>query len=1342
MTDKGTLTRIYLGRLTGTEIFSATSKEWIKMSQRESLNLAWQQHELFQDAVNYYTLALAGMLRADPSEFLTGEDLRDAESLVKWREQVKASWASFEKNGRRADGPQKRITKLLGLPENASFDDAADKVLAQTTSCAEIRFKAVAYLIKLCQTKNSSLNEVAASKLPFLCKAKNLFNSTPDNVKAIQDIRAQACLRSLEKDPNADIDPGFFLASYPASKNVLRGEAAKAELLKTFNMLLTKESELESIKGPLNESLAQHGSDLEIQTGGKGPQDRFRLARLYKVFPHEQLRSLLTKKNTTLLTKDIKEVIDDLAASRIDNNSSFEYFTNILTKRHSEAPVWDYFERSVFTEVLKYPHRYREDTANREAGITKIASHIQKYEGEGGDTVNEDDGDTYTIPGFAEDARVDKLKALLRVLSEDLKNSDDESVVASEFCIRRRTLKGWRDIKKEWGKEIRSDGIASPERLKELLNKYQSNNAHDIGSATLFIKLTEPEFQMIWSSKGTRAWHCQDVLNTWVQYYDLVLEKRKKERDIRYTPAHPVISPRFFPVPKDSKGCNHKSLGLVEFSVFKPGALGNVFELHQARFSYSSPRLKRDTGELPNGKDALTDWIQPLLEPFKAANNYQRQVNFKNTALTLYAKSPSQILFGFPVGIEGVTSGPSIVTGFTKDDLYRSKKGENFHIYWQEHEGENEKKRAKIPWYNSRSSFRLVSVDLGQRFAGAAARLLVHSDGKKLGGREIGRTDSLGAEKVWRAKVERTSILRLPGEDMRAVWRKPTNAERRAGEKGEAFRHELFGSKGRSSELWEIEEAIWLANLLKLSCGNLPSGWEERLSFPEQNDQIIRLVHRALGISRKLFRWSSLLAAPVDTGREVSIMDEIQGQTDLPILKELARTTESFSRNREKINNYIASYLPRYLNDIRHVMEILATRCYPIRGMVFKFELNLQSKTYILRLIKGPSIRKRRAVGQRGLNMTRIDQLTNLRRCFMSLNRLLVRTVGQDAELFKDQELPEPCPLLLRKLDHLRKQRVFQTAHLILREALGVELKPSIMEDRKSIKSLLSDRHGSYVCNPAKRPVDAIVIENLSRYKFDQGRSRWENSRLMQWCHRQIAMKLKQMCELVGITVIEVHAAYSSQFCANTGVGGFRADEVEYGFENCGYFERMGSLDKTRAGFIQEIKALQNEAIANKRRVKFLVPKRGGSIFIPLTDRICKDRKPAIQQADINAAINLGLRAAAQPGYFDIHHRLRTEAKKDVGQIKEKRFFKNKEIPTFRKDHNAKEEMAVNSNVNLFCDVGDIARWGRVEFISNTERMVDNTFVYAPALFQSVRGGEWERAMEINRARVKRPKSA
>src|SRR6185437_412596 len=123
----------------------------------------------------------------------------------------------------------------------------------------------------------------------------------------------------------------------------------------------------------------------------------------------------------------------------------------------------------------------------------------------------------------------------------------------------------------------------------------------------------------------------------------------------------------------------------------------------------------------------------------------------------------------------------------------------------------------------------------------------------------------------------------------------------------------------------------------------------------------------------------------------------------------------------------------------------------------------------------------------------------------------------------------------------IKEQRINQTAHLILAEALGVRLCQHRIDeqDRKA-----RDVHGEYEKISGREPVDFIVIENLDRYLTSPGRAPSENSRLMKWAHRAVRDKIKMLAEEpFGILVVEAAAAYSSRFCAVTVIAGARCEE-------------------------------------------------------------------------------------------------------------------------------------------------------------------------------------------------------
>jgi hypothetical protein len=125
-------------------------------------------------------------------------------------------------------------------------------------------------------------------------------------------------------------------------------------------------------------------------------------------------------------------------------------------------------------------------------------------------------------------------------------------------------------------------------------------------------------------------------------------------------------------------------------------------------------------------------------------------------------------------------------------------------------------------------------------------------------------------------------------------------------------------------------------------------------------------------------------------------------------------------------------------------------------------------------------------------------------------------------------------------------------------------------------------------------------------------------------------------------------------------------------------------------------------------------------------------------QADINAAVNIGLRAIAHPACADIHHRVRTERKKDAISSRESRRFGKEQSEIIMRDGDA---MPKEKSSNLFYDKTHVAKWGRARLEKVTGNPPDN-FPYAsgPALWKTVNDWDfqWTRCEAINDARLTR----
>src|SRR4051812_12759686 len=82
------MNRIYQGRVTKVEIaVGEKADSWRSVENWESV--LWQHHQVFQDAVNYYLVALAAL--ADP-EYATSRLIKDLQI------RIRAAWAEFPRS--------------------------------------------------------------------------------------------------------------------------------------------------------------------------------------------------------------------------------------------------------------------------------------------------------------------------------------------------------------------------------------------------------------------------------------------------------------------------------------------------------------------------------------------------------------------------------------------------------------------------------------------------------------------------------------------------------------------------------------------------------------------------------------------------------------------------------------------------------------------------------------------------------------------------------------------------------------------------------------------------------------------------------------------------------------------------------------------------------------------------------------------------------------------------------------------------------------------------------------------------------------------------------------------
>jgi hypothetical protein len=1412
------MNRIYQGKVTAVEIPDGKDA-WKKLDDGESA--LWQHHELFQDAVNYYTLALAAMAAGVEG------DSEQAHALRGWAAKVKETWSNASRKAETFAGPQARLALILKLERDKSdFEAASSRVLQSSRATPAQRSAALMQLLSV----KGDLNVICGERLPWLASAHGKCGATSKAASSSQEAKRQQAIRQFHQCSEkkalaqaATLDLDLFLTQPP--KDFVEGADAAKVLRDYFTKVSKQFPELKVTASMFEKFVTSQADTLKVPSLGRRPSGLYPLAAVFRFFPTPETLAALRGATKSLAEGKDKELVSDaVAESRVADQPHFDYFTNLALvsgdgdEERDTRAVWFVFDLAAFIEAIKAPRRYFADTIKREAAADRFRQQIAAMDGKGREASSTEE-DSEPLRGFEGDERIRLLKIICQDKLKWIAEAEGDANVAGskEYTIRERTVRGFSEIKRHWRSAVES-GNATEKRLLEILAKEQTDHRDDFGSAPLYRELAKPEFHPIWRDDGTQPWHAENPLTAWLQYKELQSDLADKERAIRFTPAHPKYSPRFFIFPKKSeaqpKGTKNRSPKAGLLSHHDPGQLsftaGVILRTEHGlaptvvRIHYAAPRICRD--QLRSRGDINlyeAPWLQPMMVALGLDKSPDR-VNFANCRITLQPTDESDIQLTFPieVNIEKIKAGVSREAVWENQfNLYPD--GENFYnssLRWP-----HEKQRAKppVPWHEQLNSFRCIATDLGQRDAGAFARLSV------LGGSVFGKQPSrfigeVGSKK-WTAALERSGLFRLPGEDAQ-VWREKSGKDNENPEdsgKPFDFREELWGENGRPARDWEADDTTKLMRLLEVPPEDkerslLSEGWRVLLSFPQQNGKLLVAMRRYQSRIARLHRWCWFLKG--DDKQKQTACDEIAECEDTRLIS--AEQIAQAKKHDPRLQTELESQLQKRLELAPGLLVRIANRILPLRGRSWHWEKHPASKeenTLHHLTQKGPKLdTKERPVwlrGQRGLSLERIEQVEELRKRFQSLNQTLRREVGGKPPIRRDESVPDPCRDLLDKLDNLKEQRVNQTAHMILAEALGLRLATP-PADKKALRQQ-RDQHGSYgkILNKSGEwigPVDFIVIEDLKAYRTSQGRGRRENWRLMQWCIGHMRDKLKLLCEVFGLPVLETPPADSSKFCSRSGVPGFRAEEVTSSFTQREWAWQAGKKDeqgnpKPEAQRLldldRELSKAQVELEHNWKEKKrpqpcpkrtLLVPTRGGPVFVPVVDKVeGADIPPAVVQADINAAINLALRAIADPRLWAIHPRLRSQreggdksgkakkqkAKQEVSGTptedklltREKRKFGEAGKPlTIKRASDAKPDDT--RQPNFFADLAGLnelaeqlamknqreyswltKEWTSAEIFGETSTP---PLVHSKSFWGTVKAKQWERIQAINTARL------
>ncbi|MBI4803157.1 MAG: type V CRISPR-associated protein Cas12b [Elusimicrobia bacterium] len=212
------------------------------------------------------------------------------------------------------------------------------------------------------------------------------------------------------------------------------------------------------------------------------------------------------------------------------------------------------------------------------------------------------------------------------------------------------------------------------------------------------------------------------------------------------------------------------------------------------------------------------------------------------------------------------------------------------------------------------------------------------------------------------------------------------------------------------------------------------------------------------------------------------------------------------------------------------------------------------------------------------------------------------------------------------KMERLREDRLKKLSNAVAMAAMGL-----VGKGKDKVANLEKERNeGSRFA-----PVHAVCVESLEHYRPEQSRTRRENRALMSWSSGQLQKYLGEACDLNGILLTEVSAAYTSRFCSRCGAPGIRGEIIaaeKLNDKNGSWQRQVKKAEKKdrskktlRDEWLLEINGYNLPADS-----RIPVPVQGGQIFFcsnPDCSISGKGKKTGGIQADFNASANIALRA-------------------------------------------------------------------------------------------------------------------
>lgn len=810
------------------------------------------------------------------------------------------------------------------------------------------------------------------------------------------------------------------------------------------------------------------------------------------------------------------------------------------------------------------------------------------------------------------------------------------SADSAGVLVRGRALLGWKEVVAAWS---RKDCKTFDDRVREA--RVLQDELEKFGDINLFTELAKDEYTHVWRSGGVETAGDHSILSRYVAGTVAKANQRRFK-----VPAYRHPDPLRHPVFGDF-GNSRWSIDFAIHRRFKTAASGKRKgspdatwhaddrnlrmdlwtgeSVEQVDLRWSSKRLATDLAlsevGAPNAKvvtradrlgRAAAGHVDPVhvLNIFDNEDNWNGRLQAPRTELERIARlmekdqkvqakkllSRISWLVSFSPKLE--PSGPFIEYA-NEHGIHFNKKKQKFspnrEVNWPSDKSRWRKGQAQVI-LSRLHSLRLLSVDLGHRFAAACAVWETHSSAsfKKTiasgmilrGGSgaddlychvqtagEVGKQRTtifrrVGADKLpdgsvhpapW-AKLERQFLVKLQGEElparmaapdelaMIADWEKTLGLQPLSETSAKPCK-DVAELMARAVRMFTLAgrrhfDRARIAHNLIAKYRTKPGG----ISEPLTEEGRLELLTETLALWHGLFagdRWIDPMAQNAWNGSGLP-------KLDLPVRAGEDGTSFGGPGRKVALEAYHAKLRPHAELLTQADLSSLAKRwsdrwTQDDRLWAGKNGLLRSLKKWITPRGLRPTESDSAAVKERktaaalrarhvgGLSMQRINTLTGLYRFLKSFkNRPEPDNLRKNISQKGDDRLVGFNQRLLDVRDRLREQRVKQLASRITEAALG-------------IGRIKSRRVAAGAARPTLRvdaPCHAVVIESLKNYRPDELQTRRENRQLMEWSSAKVEKYLTESCQLHGLHLRAVQPNYTSRQCSRTGAPGMRGVEV------------------------------------------------------------------------------------------------------------------------------------------------------------------------------------------------------